>query len=87
MNQVDKISKEVLSLLNYSKDVATGNLSIANNSGRLEPKLTDEQLRSVVNLVEASLSQGYQKGLNTFQKTLRVTLEDKAKEETPKKKK
>lgn len=87
MNQVDKISKEVLSLLNYSKDVATGNLSTANNSGRLEPKLTDEQLRSVVSLVEASLSQGYQKGLNTFQKTLKTTLEDKTKEETPKKKK
>jgi len=87
MNQIDKISKEALSLLNYSKDVAVGNLSAANNSGRLEPKLTDEQLRSVVSLVEVSLSQGYQKGLNTFQKTLKTTLEDKIKEEALKKKK
>jgi len=87
MNQVDKISKEVLNLLNYSKDVVTGNLSAANNSGRLEPKLTNEQLRSVVSLVEVSLLQGYQKGLNTFQKTLKTNLEDKVKEEALKKKK
>jgi len=87
MNQVDKISKEVLNLLNYSKDVTTTSLNSANNSGKLEPKLTDDQLRLVVNLVENSLSQGYQKGLNTFQKTLKTTLETRVVDETTKKKK
>jgi hypothetical protein len=87
MNQVDKISKEVLNLLNYSKDVTTISLNSANNSGKLEPKLTDDQLRLVVNLVENSLSQGYQNGLNTFQKTLKTTLEIKVADETTKKKK
>ena len=87
MNQVDKISKEVLNLLNYSKDVTIISLNSANNSGKLEPKLTDDQLRLVVNLVENSLSQGYQNGLNTFQKTLKTTLEIKVADETTKKKK
>jgi hypothetical protein len=89
MNQVDKISKEVLNLLNYSKDVTTTNLNSANKTGKLEPRLTDDQLRLVVNLVESSLTQGYQKGLNTFQKTIKNTLETKkvTVEETKKNKK
>lgn len=74
MNQVDKISKEALSLLTYSKDVAATNLTTANARGGLEPKLTDEQVTSVLNLFEHSLSQGFQKGLESFQRIVKQTI-------------
>ena len=67
MNQVDKISKEALNLLKYAKDTAVTNLASANSNGQLEYKLTDEQLLSVVSLLDSSLSQGYQKALPSFQ--------------------
>lgn len=67
MNQIDKISKEALLLLNYAKDTAIANLATANSSGALQPKLEPDQLVAVVNLLGSSLSQGYQRGLTTFQ--------------------
>jgi len=76
MNQVDKISKEVLSLLNYSKDVAASNLTAFNKNGKLAPALTDSQLQVVVSVLESSFSQGFQKALPTFQKTVSTVLEE-----------
>lgn len=86
MNQVDKISKEALTLLNYAKDTAIANLTIANSQGKLEPQLDPAQLLAVVNLLGMSLSQGYQKGLTAFQKTVKEQMADKGKETTEKKK-
>ncbi len=83
MNKVNEILRAALNLLNYSKDVATTNLSSANGSGKLEPKLTDDQLKLVVNLLESSLSQGFQKGLGSFQRMLKNNVS----EEVAKKKK
>lgn len=74
MNRIDKISKDALNLLAYSKDVAASNLTTANAKGNLDPKLTDEQVASVLSLVEHSLSQGFQKGLTSFQKSVEKTL-------------
>lgn len=71
MNQVDKISKEALSLLQYAKDTAIANLTVANSSGKLKPQLEPIQLLAVVDLLGASLSQGYQKGLSAFQKVVK----------------
>lgn len=68
MNQVDRISKELLNLVEYSKDVVKTNL-VSNNIKENEAlKLTDAQLANVVRIVEASIAQGYQKGFTAFQK-------------------
>lgn len=75
MNKIEKISREALNLLNYSKDTAVSSLSLANSEGMLGTKLSDEQLSKVVSLLENSLSQGYLKGINSFQKSTSVILE------------
>ena len=71
MNQIDKISKEALSLLQYAKDTAIANLTVANSAGKLKPQLEPTQLLAVIDLLGSSLSQGYQKGLNAFQKVVK----------------
>jgi hypothetical protein len=86
MNSIDKISKEALNLLTYSKDVVTNNLATANATGALEPKLTEEQIRNVLSLVDHSLSQGFQKGLTSFQKTVKGELKASSSLESKKKK-
>lgn len=70
MNQVDEISKEALSLLQYAKDTAIANLTIANGQKKLEPQLDGAQLLAVINLLNLSLAQGFQKGLPSFQKVV-----------------
>lgn len=75
MNQVDKISKEVLNLLNYSKDVATNNLTSLNKEGKLNPPLNESQLQTIVSLLDSSFTQGFQKGLTNFQKSVKNVME------------
>lgn len=70
MNQVDKISKEAFTLLQYAKDTAIANLTTANGQNKLEPQLDGAQLLAVINLLNLSLSQGFQKGLPSFQKVV-----------------
>jgi hypothetical protein len=76
MNQVDKISKEALNLLSYSKDVVANNLAALNKEGKLTPQLNELQLKTIVSILESSVSQGFQKGLPTFQKSVNNVLEE-----------
>jgi hypothetical protein len=76
MNQIDKISKEAMSLLNYAKDTAIANLTTANGQKKLEPQLDGAQLLAVINLLNLSLSQGFQKGLPSFQKTVKHQIDN-----------
>ena len=76
MNQIDKISKEALVLLQYAKDTAIANLASANSNKKLEPQLDGSQLAAVVNLMNLSLSQGFQKGLPSFQKSVKDQLKE-----------
>lgn len=69
MNITDKISKEVLNILDYSKEVVKTNLVTANDSKTFE-SLNSEQLERIVNVVNLSLSQGFQKALPNFQKAV-----------------
>lgn len=85
MNQVDKISKEALTLLQYAKDTAIANLTTANAQKKLEPQLDGAQLLAVINLLGPSLTQGFQKGLPAFQKTVTNQLNSQTKTETKKK--
>ena len=87
MNQVDKISKEALTLLQYAKDTAIANLTTTNGQKKLEPQLDGAQLLAVINLMNVSLTQGFQKGLPAFQKTVKEQLEQNKLKTTNEKKK
>jgi|GEM_PF-6773819 len=74
MNQVDKISREALTLLQYAKDTSVANITVANSTGKLEPQLSPAQIHAVINLLELSLLQGYQRALPTFQRVVKDQL-------------
>lgn len=74
MNQVDKISKELFNLVEYSKDVVKSNLASNNIKEKEELKLTDAQLANVLRIVELSISQGYERGFGSFQKSVNKIL-------------
>ena len=59
----------VLNILDYSKEVVRTNLAQANGTNALEG-LTEDQLKKVVDIVDISLSQGFQKAIPAFQKSL-----------------
>jgi len=82
MNQVDKLSKEVLVLLNYAKDTAVANLTVANSKGQLDPKLEPSQLLAVIDVFTSSLNQGYQKGLGSFQSVVKEQVANQTKKIT-----
>jgi hypothetical protein len=64
MNQLDKISKEVLNLVNYSKDVTKNNV-IEMNLG-----LNSEQLNKLLEVIDNSIEQSYHRGITNFQKNV-----------------
>ena len=66
MNTVDKITKEVLNLVNYTKDVSKNSLVKSNQ----EIGLNDAQLAAVTRLVEGAVEQSYQRFVPAFQKSL-----------------
>jgi len=70
MNQVDKISKALFNLVEYSKDLVKSNLTTGNAKEKDELKLTEAQLVNVLKIVEASIAQGYERGFKTFQKSV-----------------
>lgn len=75
MNKINKLSKELLGIVEYSKEVIKSNLLLSNEKNTFN-KLTDAQLYSVIDLVNVSLSQGVQKALPTFQKVVEDTLSE-----------
>lgn len=76
MNKTNKLSKELLGIVEYSKEVIKSNLLLSNERNTVD-KLTEAQLSTVINLVNVSLSQGVQKALPTFQKVIEDTLSEK----------
>lgn len=87
MNQVDKISKALLDLVNYSGDVIDTNITKANSGDQFGEKLSEEQLIQVLNVVKASVNQAFQKGMPAFQKNVKAILADSQKDSESKKKK
>ena len=61
--------------MNYSKDVVTNNLTALNKEGKLTPALNEAQLKTIVSILDSSVSQGFQKGLPSFQKSVNNVLE------------
>lgn len=87
MNKVDKMSKEVLGIVEYCKEVVRKNLISSNDNQ--QDRLSESQLNNMLNIVNLSLSQGSQKAIPVFQKVLSNVLNETAKEavESSKKKK
>lgn len=83
MKAVEKISREVLGLFEYSKDLAKSNLVAANSSNNIKNKLTNEQLVEVSSVIDLALSQAFQRGVSTFQKSVeKVLVSESEKEQT-----
>lgn len=72
MNTVDKITKEVWNLVNYTKDVTKSNLAKSNT----DLGLSEAQLSAVSKLVESAVEQSYQRFVPAFQKGLVSLLRD-----------
>lgn len=70
MKTTDKVSKEVLGLFEYSKDLTKANLTSANSAGDFKPVLSDDQLLVLNGLIDNSISQAFQRTLSNFQKNL-----------------
>jgi predicted DNA binding protein len=74
MNNVDKILKEALNLVEYTKDVTKNNIINLNLNASVTQKLTDDQLHIVLLAVDSSITQGYHRGISNFQKTVEVVV-------------
>ena len=74
MKVSDKIARETLGLFEYSKEVVKNNLISANKSGNIPPHLNETQLNGVLSLIDSSLSQGYHRGITSFQKIVESTI-------------
>ena len=78
MNTIDKISKDVLGLFEYSKDVIKINLTNSDFTNAITPKLTNEQLSGLFKLIDLSIDQSFQKGITTFQKAVKNNVSNDA---------
>ena len=74
MNTVDKISKEVINLTEYAKDVVKNNLATSPLKGQL--KLEESQLTSLIQLIDVSITSGIQKGLPNLQKNIKKIIQE-----------
>lgn len=70
MKTVDKISKEVLMLAEYSKDNTKNSIVSSNSTGLIDPPLTLDQLKSITSIIDASITTGYNRGITVFQKNI-----------------
>jgi hypothetical protein len=70
MKNSEKISREVLNMFEYSKDVVKSNIISANSSGTVNPQLTEAQLQSLSNIIDISISDGAHRGLSSFQRSV-----------------
>ena len=69
MNNIDKISRDAKIISDSIKDTASANLMSARQSGTVD--LTEEQLGRVLNVLNVSVDQAYQKVLPHFQNTIK----------------
>lgn len=74
MNTVDKISKEVMNLTEYVKDVVKTNLT--SNSTKAQFGLEENQLSSLIQLIEVSIATGAQRGLPNLQKSIKKIIQE-----------
>ena len=72
MNTVDKISKDLLSINSFVKDSVKTSVVESIQKGQL--KLTEDVLKNLLFLVEASIDDSVQKALTNFQRNVSTHL-------------
>lgn len=73
MNIVDKITSESRLIVDSVKDTLSRNIVSASRSKMID--LNEDQLNKLLNLVNVSLDEGYQKVLTSYQKKIRHLVE------------
>lgn len=68
MNTVDKISRDTKLVVDSIGDVISQKLLSARETGSLN--LSDDQISSVIKLVNLSIGEGYQRAVPSFQKSI-----------------
>jgi hypothetical protein len=74
MSNTNKLSKEVLNLSQFLKDTVRQNVTNSFLEGKLQ--LNELQLKSLLSLIDGSIDQGTQKGLPSFQRTVKLLDEE-----------
>ena len=72
MNSIDKISRDAKIFSDSTRDTLETNLVAFNRSGDLN--LTDEQVSKILNILNLSVDQAYQKVLPHFQNSIKKHL-------------
>lgn len=70
MNDSEKIVKNALEVVSFSKDIVISKLVSANNNNRFSPKLTEDQLKTTIELINSSVEEGCQKAIPSLTKTV-----------------
>lgn len=72
MNIIDKITRDSKILVDSAKDAISKNITTAVLQKKLD--LNERQLTEILNLIEVSSSEGYQKSLSVYQNTIKKHL-------------
>jgi len=72
MNIIDKITRDSKILVDSAKDTISKNITTAVLQKKLD--LNERQLTEILNLIEVSSSEGYQKSLSVYQNTIKKHL-------------
>ena len=73
MNTLDKLSRDVKLLIDSSKDLLSTNLVNASRNSNLD--LTEKQLSTVIQILNFSLDEAYQRALPTYQNSIKKYIE------------
>lgn len=75
MNSVDKISRETKVIIENAKDTFVQNLVGAARTNKIS--LDDSQLSSIINLLNISVDESFQKAIPVFQRTVKSFISSK----------
>jgi len=69
MNTVDKITRDSKILIDSARDTVSSNLTNALKTNQID--ISEAQLSKILNLVNNSIDQGYQKAITNYQNTIK----------------
>ena len=78
MNKTDKISRATKIITDSVKDTVSRNILLSTKSKSL--RIEESQLHNLMQIIDVSMSEGYQIALRSFQKNIdKILLEDEEK--------
>lgn len=69
MNSLDLITRDSKILVDSARDCISGNLIKAVQSG--DVSLNEDQIKSIISIINLSSTEGYQRALTVFQNTIK----------------